>query len=372
MINKYSIIIPYHSNEVMLNACLKSLIHTVPDDVEIIVVANNSNTAYLSFTPCLPKCKIIKVDDNLYYSAAVNLGAENAHGEYLIFCDTDTYYTFGWFENLASFIQRKNVGFASSKLISPTTGCIIDYGIGFTKFNCPHPYLGLHSNHPLVINSIKVQAACSANGIIKKELFQQIGGFDIDLGYSYADIDLCLKLREIGKETWCVNNSVVYHKGNSVISGMSHYLKADIKGVFLAKNASRYKVDMHEYYQKSYNFFVSNHELQSKYFLVDLTTIYDKKWHYSIFQNLLDIEFYDIYNCPYKERDALQINLYEILDHNIYELNLPIIYFVDSINSLFKSNHIWRCIRNTKKDLIIDRNANIIPFSYLMESGEKI
>ena len=43
MKKKYSIVIPYHSNHLLLTNCISSLIKTIPVETEIIIVANNSN-----------------------------------------------------------------------------------------------------------------------------------------------------------------------------------------------------------------------------------------------------------------------------------------------------------------------------------------
>ena len=43
MKEKYSIVIPFHSNHLLLTNCILSLIKTVPAETEIIIIANNSN-----------------------------------------------------------------------------------------------------------------------------------------------------------------------------------------------------------------------------------------------------------------------------------------------------------------------------------------
>lgn len=354
----YSFVIPFHSNKILLQTCIESLYRTVLDNFEIIIVANNYNEKEIDIKFDYPNLKIIKVIKNLYYAAAINLGVSYAKGNYILFCDTDTVYTPNWFEKLTySFHNNLNIGFASPKLLNPADGRIIDFGIAFTHFNGPHPFKGCLPTDSLVQKSYYPQAACSASGIINKDIFQKIGGFNEDLGYSYADIELCLRLREKGLYTLCVANSYVYHKGNSVLNEMNTFIKSDIKARFMRYNSSKIKVDLKEYYKISLKGFLQNHTIKTDYFLVDMSSVYDKEWYYEIFKEL-NISVCDFYHSSINTRDIQKINLYEKLPVYIQLLKYPIIYFVDEFISLQK-NILWMQLRNISEDLVIDRNANI-------------
>ncbi|WP_347488383.1 glycosyltransferase [Desulfoscipio sp. XC116] len=358
----YSIIIPYHSNQILLHACLDSLISTIPDGVEIIIVANNSNPKEHSIELPYAQCRLIKVNYELFYPKAIHLGVEQAKGQYVIFCDADTVYTKGWFQALTSFYQQQEgIGYASSKLLNPYDETIIDFGIGFTEFNSPHPFRGRNKHFHLADQSFCAQAACAASSLIRKKLFIDIGGFNEKLMHSYSDIDLCLRLKEKGFSTWCINDSLVFHKGNSTYnSGMSNHLKGDTKGQYMAVCSGKIKIDMDHYFKIAADYFISQCVfLHKEYYLIDFTTIADKRWHYELFEDLLNISFSDVYNRPYKVRDADHIPLYELLDSNIRQMRFPILYFVDDFRAL-QTNTIWKYLRDCSWDIVIDRNANIL------------
>ena len=368
---KYSIIIPFHSGKNYLSACLKSLIQTTPSDVEIIIVMNNSKKELLetidieSINHC--RCRIKIVEKDLMYPKAMNVGAEIASGKFLIFSDADTYYTHGWFEALSLyFLANENVGLVSSKLLDPKDSTIIDFGIGFTKYNAPHPFKGRFYNFKLAEESIEVQAACTANSMVSRNTFMNIGGFNEELPHSYSDIDLCMRLKENGLKTHCVHNSIVFHQGNSTnSSGMSDALKADTKGRFMALNAHKIETDMENYYKKAITYFAqSANKCANSFFLIDFTTIADKQWHYNLFSDLMGIELIDVYNCPCQQRDQNCISLYQVMDDNIRRLRYPLLFFVDTFRAL-ENNDIWYYLRDVGADLIIDRNANILRFSEL-------
>ena len=88
---KYSIIIPFHSNLNLLTLCVDSLLKAIDlSESEILIADNNANGSQISPDWSLKKyCKIITRVSNLMYPKAINLGAEHARGEFLIFCDAD-------------------------------------------------------------------------------------------------------------------------------------------------------------------------------------------------------------------------------------------------------------------------------------------
>ena len=64
---KESIIITYHKNKDMLLFCLKHLLKTTPDGVEILIIGNNVNRAELDVTISDPRCRYLKFYHNLQY-----------------------------------------------------------------------------------------------------------------------------------------------------------------------------------------------------------------------------------------------------------------------------------------------------------------
>src|ERR1700749_304989 len=100
---EYSIIIPFHSNEMYRQLCLNTLVKTIPETVEIIVVVNNNQDAPPDYLQN-KRFRVLISPQNLGYSKAINLGAEAAFGKYLIFSDADTVYLdANWFNNLTAF-----------------------------------------------------------------------------------------------------------------------------------------------------------------------------------------------------------------------------------------------------------------------------
>jgi len=139
---------------------------------------------------------------------------------------------------------------------------------------------------------------------------------------------------------------------------MNSFIKSDVKAQFMAENKKRIKTDLPDYYRISGEFARERGMFKETFFMLDMSSIYERQWYYDIFTQELNINICDNYVSPENQRDALFINLYEKTPYYLQRLRVPIIYFVDEMVSL-RSNRLWLELRANRQDLVIDRNANI-------------
>ena len=159
---KYSVIVPFHSNSNLFSVCISSLEKALdPSKSEIIVVDNNSHGSQIPSDLNIQKrCKVISIKENLMYPRAINLGAENAKGEFLIFCDADTCVTKGFEIGLTDALNDGSVGYSSAKLLNMYTNCIQEFGIASSYYNFPHPYAGRPADFELTSKEHSPLAGC--------------------------------------------------------------------------------------------------------------------------------------------------------------------------------------------------------------------
>jgi GT2 family glycosyltransferase len=352
----HSIIIPFHSNDRLLRLCLDTLRRTVPDDVEKILVMNNHRSEELPQLDGPSHFRIVRYDKSLGYSGAINEGAALASGKTLVFCDADTFYVGDWFSKLTQFHQQtEDIGLASSRLLDPRTLRVLDFGIAFTTFNAPHPQRDVRADHQFVCRPRTVQAACSASMIVDAELFGAMGGLDIDLGFGYSDLDLCLRLNATGRQCWVTSDSTVFHRGDSASTNREIY-KADVKARFTAKNSHLIQHDMARYFEEGLKHFQKIRGFSSTYLLVDLSSVLDREWHYGLLREFVKIS--SIYDYSPGARDLSSLSLVDHVGLNVLQTNASILYLVDRFISL-KDNQMWFEMRPYKNDLVVDRNANV-------------
>jgi GT2 family glycosyltransferase len=92
---KISVIVPVYNTEKYLAACLDSILTQTHQNLEIIIVddnsSDNSREIYNKYAKCDKRVKIIKHLNNKKLSAARNSGLQQASGDYVHFLDSDDY-----------------------------------------------------------------------------------------------------------------------------------------------------------------------------------------------------------------------------------------------------------------------------------------
>lgn len=170
---KYSIIIPFHSNLNLLTICVNALYKVLDfSESELIIVDNNVDGSQIDSNIETDKhCTIISKKENLMYPRAINMGAANARGDYLIFCDADTCVSKDFHKLLVKELETDGIGYASAKLVNMYTNNLQEFGITSSYYNFPHPFYGRPINFKLIQNNHYPMAACAACSAIKRELF---------------------------------------------------------------------------------------------------------------------------------------------------------------------------------------------------------
>ena len=203
-----SVIIPNKDEKETLHTCLEMLEkNTGYQNFEIIIVENNSTTdeifRYYKELSGNRKIHLLRWGKEFNYSAINNFAVAHAKGEYLLFLNNDVKsINPDWLEEMLGVCQRPEVGGVGAKLIYPDNtiqhaGCVIGMGgiAGHMFVDMPADRTGYLHKASLLQDMSAVTAACL---LMKKEVFEQAGGFTEELAVAFNDVDLCLKVRKNG------------------------------------------------------------------------------------------------------------------------------------------------------------------------------
>ena len=205
-----SILIPNKDHTEDLRRCIESITdRTSYDNYEIIVIENNSVTDeikdYYETLKMHPRIKVVSYEGAFNYSAVNNFGASCAEGEYIILLNNDTeVITRNWIEELLMYAQRDDVGAVGCMLYYPDytiqhAGIVLGMGAhrtaGHSHYTMAKENLGYMGRLCYAQNVSAVTGACL---MVKKKLFDEVGGLSEDLAVALNDVDFCLKLRKKG------------------------------------------------------------------------------------------------------------------------------------------------------------------------------
>lgn len=204
-----SILIPNKDHIEELEKCIQSIEKkSTYSNYEYIVIENNSEKKktfqyYKDLMSENQKVRVVYWKEEFNYSAINNFGAKYAKGDYLLLLNNDTeIINATCIEELVGYCMHENVGAVGARLYYDDdtiqhAGVIIGFGgiAGHAFIGLPKSANGYFSRIVCAQDMSAVTAACM---LVKKSIFQEIGGFDETLKVAFNDIDLCMKIRKAG------------------------------------------------------------------------------------------------------------------------------------------------------------------------------
>lgn len=209
-----SFVIPLYNHLAESKEMLSTLQASLPDSLsyEIILADDASTDGTGAWLDSLndPRVKVLKHETNLGFAANNNAAVRLADGAVLGLLNSDLIFSGGWFEPMLAVLESAslNSGLVGNIQRRLSDGSIDHAGVAISpqaQFSHLRDIPDLHNNHQRVI---AVTGACV---LILKEDFEAVGGFDETFLNGAEDIDLCYKLRAMGKSIHVATQSVVQH-----------------------------------------------------------------------------------------------------------------------------------------------------------------
>jgi GT2 family glycosyltransferase/SAM-dependent methyltransferase len=203
-----SIIIPTKDRVDLLSRCISTILEvTRYENFEIIIVDNGSRESaskeYFKTLAADQRIRILWNPGAFNYSAANNRGAREANGEFLLFLNNDVEITQpDWLTEFVSWADCKPIGVVGGRLLRPN-GTIQHAGVilGMSGF-ADHPFadqpaltFGMAGSTGWYRNFLAVTGACI---MIRRDVFDELGGFDEKFILCGSDVEICLRAHERG------------------------------------------------------------------------------------------------------------------------------------------------------------------------------
>jgi len=271
--------------------------------------------------------------------------------------------TKGWFLSMIKAMDNtERCGAVSATILSMNTGGVVHWGMGMLHgvdvvkpfWDGPFPISlqkGIHE-FPLMTSGCL---------LVPQEVFNQAGGFDPILYNGYNDLDLIIKIRELGYRCVVSSEAIVYHRGT--IAGQTRLAASvNTKAMFIYRWGNKLPDNGIELFRK----LLLSHEIYPKSgsaLLINFCISLFASEYHDVIKSVFSLNNV----CKYDFRDKYEICslLEDYLSWSLISLNTPILYFCDNYGRLVNNRH-WFSYRIGRGDFIIDRNGNIISTDFLL------
>ena len=216
---------------------LQNLIHSIEKassnlTKEIIVIDNASDDGSVEIIKeKFPSIKIIENKLNVGFGKANNQGLAIAKGDYILFINPDSVVSEDTFDKMILFFkEHPNCGLAGCKILNsdgtlqlPCRRSFPGPWTSFTKvtgLSNLFPKSKIFARYNLTYldenQTYEVDAVSGSFMMIRKEVYDKIGGFDEQFFMYGEDLDLCYRVQQSGYKVYYVHNTqVIHYKGES-------------------------------------------------------------------------------------------------------------------------------------------------------------
>jgi GT2 family glycosyltransferase len=229
---RLSIVVLSWNTRELLAACLASLRAVRAETPHQLIVVDNASADDSADMVArdFPEAELVRNPRNDGYAIGNNLGAARARGEYLLLLNSDTEVRPGALSTLIRFLdQHPGHGACGPRL---------DFPDGRPQLSCkrfPRLATAVWYDTPLErrfpdnrecrrylmrefdhVSSRDVDQPPGAAFLIRRALWEQLGGFDPELWLFYNDVDLCRRLAALGpRVAYVAESRILHHEGRS-------------------------------------------------------------------------------------------------------------------------------------------------------------
>ena len=248
--NKIAIVILNWNGVDMMRRYLMDVVNYSIVDNAVVYVADNASTddSVEMLRSEYPQVKVILLEKNWGFAEGYNKALSQIEAEYYVLLNSDVKVTHHWLQPLVEFMDaHSDVAACQPKLLSiidtdsfeyaGACGGFIDlYGYPFCRgrvFNTIERDKGQYDT------AMPILWATGACMMIRSSDYWNAGGFDGRFFAHNEEIDLCWRLRLLGRKVYCIPDSAVFHLGGGTLpksNPMKTYLNFRNNLTMLYKN----------------------------------------------------------------------------------------------------------------------------------------
>jgi len=225
------IVVSYNTRDLTLEALRSLRRETTGIDYEVIVVDNNSTDGSAdAIAREFPDWRLDRLDSNIGFAAANNLAAKEANGELLLLLNPDTVILDGAVQKLVAFASARSRALIwggrtlfADRSLNPTScwsrqtlWSVFCRASGLTG---AFPRSGLFNPEAMGAwkrdDEREVDIVTGCFFLIRRDLWNELGGFDPAFFMYGEEADLCLRARAHGARPRFTPDATIVHYGGA-------------------------------------------------------------------------------------------------------------------------------------------------------------
>jgi GT2 family glycosyltransferase len=224
---RVAFIIVSYNTRALLDACLASIYqHVRGVTFEIVVVDNASSDDSVALVrEKYPEALVVESGQNLGFGRANNLGVSRTRAPFVLLLNSDTVLLADTASHLVQFLERNPAAGLAGPAVTlmdgtrqpktcgmlPSASVMVNQNLLLSRlFPRSRFFAGLYVENEWA-PEMRIGWISGVCMLIRREAYEQCGGFDPAIFMYAEDIDLCRRCAAAGWETWRVNHAVIRH-----------------------------------------------------------------------------------------------------------------------------------------------------------------
>lgn len=210
----------------LLEQFLPSVMSYSPE-ATIYVADNASTDSSIEFVKTnYPAVKIIQNKGNFGYAHGYNVALQHVEEPYFCLLNSDVEVTENWLQPILDIFEKeKNVAIIQPKILDFKNKSLFEYagaaGGFIDKYGYPYCrgriFETVEKDNGQYDDFYEIFWASGACFFIRKDVFNQLGGFDESFFAHQEEIDLCWRSKNAGYKTYYTFQSIIYHVGGATL-----------------------------------------------------------------------------------------------------------------------------------------------------------
>ncbi len=196
------------------------------EPAQLVVVDNGSkDSSYDEITTALPGCVVVRLEENIGYARAANLGARVRTSDSYLFVNNDAFvHRPGSVAAMARVLEDPAVGLVSARVlrqdltVQPAVVALQTPAVALVRASglsrlIPNRWQPSWSTYWDQSSSREIQAVSTVAVLVRRETWEQLGGFDEGMYFYGEDLDFCFRARREGWKVWFTPEAEFVHIG---------------------------------------------------------------------------------------------------------------------------------------------------------------